>query len=373
MSGERLTATYRLYSSDEHAQQRAQALAIEQSIEMPPEAVADGRVLADVLARVEAIEPEDDDIFRARISLSADSVGADAGQLLNMLFGNSSLLADVEVVDLELPPALARAFGGPNAGIDGIRRRTGTYGRPLTCTALKPIGSTPEQLAALCTIFAAAGIDVIKDDHGWADQAAAPFARRIIACQRAVDEANARRRGPAQTIYAPSLFGTHAQMREQIDLALGAGVKIVLIAPMICGVSTLQALKVEHRELSFLAHPALGGNSRIAPPLLLGRLFRLFGADAVIFPNHGGRFTYPRNVCAAIARRCTEQWHGLAPAMPVPAGGMSVERVPELKREYGADSMLLVGGSLLIAGERLAERAAAFVEAVAESSAAVSA
>ena len=51
--------------------------------------------------------------------------------------------------------------------------------------------------------------------------------------------------------------------------------------------------------------------------------------------------------------------------MPVPAGGMSVERVPELKREYGADSMLLIGGSLLVAGERLGERSRAFVEAVA--------
>jgi ribulose-bisphosphate carboxylase large chain len=51
--------------------------------------------------------------------------------------------------------------------------------------------------------------------------------------------------------------------------------------------------------------------------------------------------------------------------MPVPAGGMSVERVPELKREYGVDSMLLIGGSLLAAGERLAERSRAFVEAVA--------
>jgi len=43
---------------------------------------------------------------------------------------------------------------------------------------------------------------------------------------------------------------------------------------------------------------------------------------------------------------------------------MSVERVPELKREYGADSMLLIGGSLLIARERLAERSRDFVEAV---------
>ncbi len=44
--------------------------------------------------------------------------------------------------------------------------------------------------------------------------------------------------------------------------------------------------------IAFFAHPAMGGAARIAPPLLLGKLFRMFGADVTIFPNHGGRFSY---------------------------------------------------------------------------------
>jgi ribulose-bisphosphate carboxylase large chain len=43
---------------------------------------------------------------------------------------------------------------------------------------------------------------------------------------------------------------------------------------------------------------------------------------------------------------------------------MSVERVGEIVREYGSDTVLLIGGSLLIARERLAERSRAFVAAV---------
>jgi hypothetical protein len=42
------------------------------------------------------------------------------------------------------------------------------------------------------------------------------------------------------------------------------------------------------------------GAARIAPPLLLVKLFRLFGADAMIFPHHGGRFGYS----AATGRNC---------------------------------------------------------------------
>jgi ribulose-bisphosphate carboxylase large chain len=370
MDRERIRAAYRLHVPADAAPRRARLLALEQSIEMPAEAVMDARVLEEVVARVERIEPQADGTSVAHLSLNVESVGAEPGQLMNMLFGNSSLLPDVELIDVDVPDVLARCFGGPALGIEGIRRLTGITNRPLTCTALKPIGSTTAQLAALSRTFAEAGIDVIKDDHGWADQAIAPFADRVAACQYAVDEANAAR-GGSRTFYAPSLFGTCTQMLRQIELARAHGVRMVLIAPMVCGVATLNGLRREHPDLAFIAHPALAGASRIAPPALLGRLFRLFGADAVIFPNHGGRFTYPREICEGIVLANRMPWHALAPTLPVPAGGMSVERVSELKREYGNDCMLLIGGSLLSAREKLRERSREFVAAVAASGASV--
>jgi ribulose-bisphosphate carboxylase large chain len=363
MPAPRIDVVYRLRVAPEQAARRAALLAVEQSIEMPPEAVQDERVLAEVLAEVDRIEPQDDGTCLAHLRLAGETVGEDAGQLMNMLFGNCSLQADVELLDVDVPPALARAFGGPGQGIEGWRRVTGVRGRPLTCTALKPVGSTPAQLARLCRTFAAAGIDVIKDDHGWADQRSAPFAERVAACQRAVQEANSA--SGRSTVYVPSLSGTQAQMRRQVELARAQGVQAFLVAPLICGVATFNAIRREHADALLLAHPAFGGAGRIAPPALLGRLFRLFGADAVIFPNHGGRFTYPPRDCLGIARANRAPWHGLLPSLPVPAGGMSVERVAELRREYGADSMLLIGGSLLAARDRLAERSRAFVDAVA--------
>jgi ribulose-bisphosphate carboxylase large chain len=363
MTVPRIDVVYRLGVEPGQAAHRARLLAIEQSIEMPVEAVSDTRVLDDVLARVERIEPQADGTSLAYLGLSGESVCEDAGQMMNMLFGNCSLQPDVELVDIEVPASLAQAFGGPNLGIDGLRRLTGVLGRPLTCSALKPIGSTIGRLAELCRTFAQAGIDVIKDDHGWANPRSAPFAERVAACQQVVRDVNAAL--GRHSVYAPSLYGTHAQMQRQIDLARSHGVGVVLIAPLICGAATLNALKREHPDLAFIAHPALGGAGRIAPAVLLGKLFRLFGADAAIFPNHGGRFTYAADVCRTIAQNCRAPWHGLHPALPVPAGGMSVERVPEIKREYGVDTMLLIGGSLLIAGERLGERSRAFVDSVA--------
>jgi ribulose-bisphosphate carboxylase large chain len=118
-----------------------------------------------------------------------------------------------------------------------------------------------------------------------------------------------------------------------------------------------------------LAHPAYGGASRVAPQLLLGRLFRLLGADAAIFPNYGGRFSYSEQTCADIARTCRDAWSHIEPIVPVPAGGLSVERVPEVVRFYGRDVMLLIGGSLLAAGDALPQRTRAFVDLVRASAA----
>lgn len=366
MSSTRIHVTYRLATPAAHATARAQVLALEQSIEMPAEAVRDARVLHEVVAQVERVEPQPDGSCLAHLGLAAETVGGDAGQLLNMLFGNSSLHSDVEVVDVALPPELARAFGGPNHGIAGLRTLTGAHDRPLTCTALKPIGSTPAQLAELTRTFAQAGLDLIKDDHGWANQVSAPFEARVEACQRAVDVANALRRDGGRTLYLPSLYGHHGQMTRQIAFARELGVRAFLIAPMTCGVATFNALVCEHSGCAFMAHPALAGAGKLAPPLLLGRLLRVFGADAVIFPNHGGRFAYSAATCQAIAQAARAPWDQAAirPAAPVPAGGMSVERVPEIVRDYGVDSVLLIGGSLLIAREELARRSRAFVQAV---------
>jgi ribulose-bisphosphate carboxylase large chain len=361
MDSSRVVATYRIAGEAGAIRERATALALEQSVELPLEAVHDAQIRETIVARVADIVPSAGGSQLVKLSLSADTVGEDAGQLMNMLFGNSSLHADIELLDVEIPEPMARQFGGPPLGIAGLRALTGVHGRPLTCSALKPIGSSPARLAELCRTLARAGIDLIKDDHGWANQASAPFEARVRACQDTVAEA-----GHDGTLYLPSLYGHHEQMQRQIDFGRSLGVRAFLIAPMICGVATFNALARANRDVAFMAHPALAGAARIAPGALLGRLFRLFGADATIFPHHGGRFRFSRAECESIAQAARTPWCGLRPAFPVPAGGMSVERVPELVRDYGSDTVLLIGGSLLVAHENLFERAREFVRAVAE-------
>ena len=357
---ERILATYRVDAPEAEIRARAEALATEQSVEMPLAAIGDERILREVVASVESIVPREGR-FDVTLGIAPATTGHEASQLLNMLFGNCSLQPEVELLDVQFPRGYESCLPGPRFGIAGIRTLARVPHRALTCTALKPQGSSAGQLAELAKTFATAGIDIIKDDHGIADQRAAPFAERVPAVQHAVHEANRRTGG--NTLYAPTFSGSPAALREQARIAREHDVRMALIAPMLVGVPSFIELQAD-LDLPVLVHPAFAGSVRIAPDLLLGKLFRLFGADATIFPNHGGRFSFSRDACKRIAQAARAPWESVRPALPVPAGGMTVERVPEMLAGYGHDVMLLIGGGLLSAGDKLLERSREFVAAV---------
>lgn len=360
---ERLTAIYHVRSDAASIAARARGIAVEQSVEMPVEGIDDAAVLEGIVGRVDGIADLGDGRFEVRIGLAVATTGPEAGQLFNMLFGNSSIQEDVTLADVEFPASVVAAFPGPNLGIVGLRRRAEAVGRALTCGALKPQGLAPERLAGLAAMMARGGMDYIKDDHGLADQSYSPFAARLAAVAAAL-----RREAEGSgklTRYVPSLSGNLDDMRRQIGQALEAGVDCFLIAPMIAGMATFASLVREYPEAGFMTHPTLSGIARIAPPLFYGRLFRLIGADAVVYPNHGGRFGYSPATCAALAEAARAEWGAVRPCLPVPAGGMTLARVGEMLDFYGPDIIVLIGGALLAARERLAEEVARFTAAVA--------
>jgi ribulose-bisphosphate carboxylase large chain len=358
MTAPRLAVVYRVTDTAENIAARAKAIAVEQSVEMPVAAITSQMVLDDIVGRVDDIKDIGNGTFEVRIGLAIATTGLEAGQLLNMLFGNTSMHPDVVLHDVELPDDVLAAFGGPRHGIDGLRKLAAAGDRALTCSALKPQGLPPEGLAAIAAKMAEGGLDFIKDDHGIADQHYSPFAARVPVIAAAVAKAGAR------TVYLPSLSGHLEQMRVQVKIARDAGLKGVLIAPMIAGLATFHALVKDNPDIAFMGHPAMAGSGQIAPPLLFGKLFRLLGADAVVFANHGGRFGYTPATCRALAETALKPWGGLKGSIPVPAGGMTLARVAEMLQFYGKDVMLLIGGDLLSAGDRMAAEAAKFQQAV---------
>ena len=343
-------AVYALTGDVRDARARAEALAIEQSHEFPPE-LAPAKA-APSRAHVVEVAEQGPDLALATIAFPDALAGAELTQLLVMVFGNCALLPGVRLVDLDVPEALAAAVGGgPALGVTGVRRALGVPERPILATALKPVGLPTEDLAALGRAFAEGGIDLIKDDQGLGDQHWAPYAERVPRIAEAIAAGNAASGHAAR--YLPCFDAPPEHVEARLRIALDAGAGGLLVVPGVGGLPLLRWLaRNTPDDLVLMAHPALLGSlavsptAGIAPDVLYGPLLRLAGADVAIFPSYGGRFSFSPEECRAIADGCARPFAGLAPSLPAPGGGMRPDRVPELVDFYGRDVVLLIGGEL---------------------------
>lgn len=360
LSGERLRAVYRLVGDRRPAWERARDLCLEQTVELPADLVPEGDIRDAIVGRIESFEPAPPDRFKAVVSFAVETVGGELTQLLNVLFGNISLKPGVRLERLELPDSLLRVFAGPRFGREGWRRLLGVPQRPLLCTALKPMGLPPVALAELAYRFALGGIDLIKDDHGLADQPFAPFQERVERCAEAVGRANEIT--GYRCLYMANVTAAGEQALERALFAKQAGAGALLAAPGLMGFDAMRRLAGDDRvELPVMSHPAFQGGFTVHPDsgvshyALYGQLVRLAGADATIFPNVGGRFSFSREECAAIAAAAAAPLGALKPIMPTPGGGMSLAQAPAMRTMYGREVIFLIGGGLHRHGPDLVE------------------
>lgn len=349
----RFRVTYRITPDDPRPiEAHAKDICIEETVEIPEDAVPEGHWQAGIVGIIESITerkgtPTDYDVV---ISYRTDIANNEIPNLLNVLFGNISIRRGIKIVDLAFTDEQLQAFGGPRFGIDGIRAALKVHGRPLATTAIKPLGLTAQELASKCGEYARGGLDVIKDDHGLINQHFHPFEERIARIQEAISTANAKT--GTTTHYYPMVAGRFEDVEKQVAFAKSQGVFGVLVAPMLIGPDTGFALARKY-GMAVMTHPTFTGTHfhdprhGMTPAILLGRLFRLFGADISVFPNFGGRFTFTKDECLDLAAALRDPWGGLKGAYPSPAGGMTIEKVGDMVQTYGDDTALLIGGALL--------------------------
>lgn len=347
-----LIATYRVVASAEQISAVARAIAIEQTAEVNEPLCATPPVSDRVVGRVEDIEPDGPDAFKVVIAYNAEVLAGEISQLFSVLFGNISLKSGIRLVAISASGLSLTDFPGPLHGIDGLRELVGATDeprRPLLFGAAKPMGRSVAELAGYVHDLALGGLDYIKDDHGITDQGFAPFEQRVLACCSAVERANAKSGRKAR--YVPCVNAPLDQILDRARFALSAGAGGLLVSPLVVGMSAPRVLS-SVTGLPVLAHPAMAGvyysspDHGIASDVVLGSLFRLAGADAVIFPGFGGRFPFTKQRCAAIDRALKVDMGGRATSLPVPAGGLTLDVVPEASAVFGRDVGFLIGSAL---------------------------
>ena len=406
MSENRFIVTYRIQANSyEEAKQIAWGIQVEQTIEFPYEFVSDEHIKKEITGRLESLESmtidspyatvgrlctsnyrsskNEEDIhitnmvvastgyYIARISYHVNTAGVEATQLMNVIFGNSSLQPHIWVVDIDLPASMYTVFKGPRFGLAGIRKLVHTPHRAMIQAVIKPMGTSNEELARMCAAYTRGGADVIKDDHGITNQPFSEFKDRVARCADAVQSMNARTGN--HTLYAANISGDGADVLERAHYAKQMGATALMVAPGLVGFGWLRAIASdESLGLPIIAHPALGGGfvnagvSGIADYLYLGWLPRLFGADMPIFVSYGGRFTFTREQCARISGYIKSENSYIKEACPAPGGGVTDARLDELVSLYGPDTMFLVGGDMFRRGPQIEDNMKYFVSRLTE-------
>jgi ribulose-bisphosphate carboxylase large chain len=360
LSGERFGVVYRLAGDESSARTKAREICLEQTVEFPAEILPPGDIPLQIVGRIEDFRRVEHEVYAATISYAVETTGFELPQLINVIFGNSSIQPGIRVEHLQLPAALLQSFRGPRFGRAGLRELLGVPQRPLLCTALKPMGLSADLLARQAFACALGGIDIIKDDHGLADQPFAPFQIRVSACVEAVRRANDETGRNA--IYMPNVTAPADQVVDRAHAAKEAGAGGLLVAPGIVGLDTMRYLADDDRlGLPIMSHPAFQGSLVTSPAeglshaVIFGQIARLAGADATIYPNFGGRFSFSRDACLSIVEATAAPMGSIKPIFPTPGGGMSLARVPELLDFYGQEVIFLIGGGLHSHGPDLVE------------------
>jgi len=346
-NGEKFSITYQIFAdSKDLALKTAEAIRLEQTVEMPAETVP--KQAESSLAEIIFVEQKHDQQWIAKLSFPQSIIDGDSTQLLNVLYGNISMLDRIKVIDAD-DNLFCGLLKGPSFGIDGLRSVAEVFHRPLSCSALKPVGLNSSELAERAYQFACGGIDIVKDDHGLANQTSAPFKDRVISCVQAVRKGE--QVSGKKTLYFPNITTSPVLIMDRFRQAVELGADGVLIAPQLTGIDAVHAIAQENL-LPVMAHPAFSGSfilhdtQGISLDFYYGKLWRAFGADAVIHPNAGGRFSFSWEACKELHSRLKTPVCDFKKSFPTPAGGIDLASLPGLLEHYGKDTIFLIGGSL---------------------------
>lgn len=346
---ESLAAVYEVHGPEKEARARAERICLDQTIEAEPDLLAPP-LRGKIVGHLEQVRPLSAGRYEVIIRYAGDLVGTEHSDLLNLLFGTSSLRQDVRLLSFSLTRGLLSSWQGPRYGIAGLRRAVQVSNRPLVCAVLKPLGRSPAELAALGAHFVRGGADLIKDDQGLLDQPFCRFNERVARCAEAIIDASVKRGRPC--LYFAHVSGALDTMRQRAGEAKRLGATGLLVGPGLTGFDGLRALAVdEGLALPVASHPTFLGTyvsdgRGLAPAVAYALLPRLAGADLTIYPSFEAGYLMSKEACVSVAVSCRKPWHHVLPAMPAVGGRIGVDRIGNLIRALGQDSVFVLGSRI---------------------------
>ncbi len=312
---------------------------------------------------------EEERHYLIRIAYPAINFTPDFPLLITALLGNdASTSAQVKLLDIEFPKRFAEEFGGPNYGMEGVRKLTGIKERPLLLNMIKPCtGLKPEEGARIFYETALGGVDLIKDDELLGSPSYSKAADRVKAFRKAAEAAYEKT--GKKVIYIVNVTDGAATLSDTVNSVIEAGAEAIMINFAAVGYSILHQL-ARTVKVPILAHCAGAGmyyegiNSGMSSPLSVGKLTRLAGADIVMINTPYGGYPLQYQKYVQTAGQLTLPMYKIKPSMPSIGGGVHPGMVERYIKEMGKDIVLAAGGAVQGHPMGSAEGARAMLQAI---------
>lgn len=292
----------------------------------------------------------------AQVTLSwpIENMGPSLPNLLATVAGNLFELkpfSGLKLMDVKLPPAFLSVYQGPQFGVEGTRKLTGVYQRPLIGTIIKPsVGLSPDETAAQVRVLAEAGVDFIKDDELQADGPHCPFDQRVPAVLRVLND-HAQRAG-RKVMYAANITGEIDEMLARHDLVEREGGTCVMVSMNAIGLPALTALR-RHCRLAIHGHRNGWGMLGRSPALGMSfvafqKFWRLAGIDHTHVNGLDNKFCEEDASVIASARACLTPMfdppHKGCEIMPVFSSGQTARQAPGTYAALGSTDLIFAAG-----------------------------
>ncbi len=288
--------------------------------------------------------------------------------ILSSIAGNIYGMKGVDKLrleDIRFTKRIMDGFKGPQFGVEGVRKITGIYDRPLLGTIVKPkVGLTAEQHARVAYEAWAGGLDVVKDDENLVSMAFNTFDERMKLTLAARDRAE--QETGQKKIYLANITAETDEMKRRALVVKRLGGEFVMIDILTAGWAAVQTMRnfCGEQKLAIHAHRAMHGALTRDPRhgismVALAKIARLVGVDQLhIGTADFGKMEGSADLALTLEREIEsgampadelhhvlrQEWRGVKPTLVVASGGLSPLATPGLLKVMGPDTVMQYGG-----------------------------
>jgi ribulose-bisphosphate carboxylase large chain len=289
-----------------------------------------------------------------KVSWSIENFGYNLQVMVSTLQGNLYELRQftgLKLMDIDLPLSFGTHYKGPSFGIDGCRKLTGVYNRPLIGTIIKPsIGLSIEQTADMVKKLSAADIDFIKDDELLSSSANSRFEDRVDAVMKVIN-GHADKTGK-KVMYAFNISGEVDEMLRRYEKIVSSGGTCAMVSINSVGLSAIKKI-CDQGQLAIHAHR--NGWGMLTRHPLLGidfkayqKLWRLAGVDQLHVNGIQNKFWESDDSVVNSIEACLTKMFEHKTVMPVVSSGQWGGQAFETwRRTKTVDLLYMAGGGIM--------------------------